>query len=195
MNLDFDKGNGLIPAIVQDAATHKVLMLGYMNAEALAETRRQGKVTFYSRSKGRLWTKGETSGNFLHLREILMDCDGDTLLIKAVPAGPVCHLGTATCFAEETSKGFMYHLEDVIASRKEKPAEGSYTSSLFAKGIKAIAQKVGEEATELIIEAMDDDRERLLNEAADLVYHLIVLLREKGVTFEGVEEVLSSRNA
>lgn len=195
MKLDFEKGNGLLPAIIQEDRTHQVLMLGYMNEEALEKTKTEGKVCFYSRTKERLWTKGESSGNFLLVKEIIPDCDNDTLLIKAEPTGPVCHKGTKTCFNEESAKGFIYQLEEVIAKRKANPKEGSYTTELFEKGINKIAQKVGEEATELIIEAKDDNDGLFLNEGADLIYHLLVLLREKGFALEDIEKVLTERHS
>ena len=194
MNIDFDKSGGLVPAIIQDVNTSRVLMLGFMNAEALEKSRSEGRVTFYSRSKQRLWTKGETSGNFLSIKEIIPDCDNDTLLIKVETTGPVCHTGNDTCFHEDSAKGFLYWLEAIIADRKVNPKQGSYTSELFRKGINKIAQKVGEEATELVIEAKDDHPVRLLNEAADLLYHTLVLLCEKDVTLAQVEEVLRQRH-
>lgn len=193
--LAFEKSNGLLPAIVQDATTNKVLMLGYMNAEALEQTLSSKKVTFFSRSKQRLWTKGETSGNFLHLVAIAMDCDQDALLVKAHPAGPVCHTGEDTCFQEVNEKDdFLTKLESIIQGRKNNPSDASYTSSLFKKGINKIAQKVGEEAVELIIEAKDDDRDLFLNEAADFLFHYLVLLAAKGESFEEVVSVLEKRN-
>ena len=201
MVIDFNKGNGLVPAVVQDAVTGKVLMLGYMNEESYKLTLEKGLVTFYSRSRKTLWTKGETSGNYLQLRDILIDCDGDTFLVKAVPSGPVCHTGKDTCFGEEndpqsaSSTDFLAYLEGVIRDRKEHPQEGSYTNRLFSKGINKIAQKVGEEAVELIIEAKDDDKELFLGEAADLMYHLLVLLTEKGCTLSEVTDVLKSRHS
>lgn len=196
MNLDFDKSQGLIPAIVQDAHSHKVLMLGYMNEAALEQSRKSGKVTFYSRSKQRLWTKGETSGNFLEVVEIKADCDRDTLLVRAVPAGPVCHTGADTCFGEENDAGvgFLTQLAAVIRSRKSAPPGSSYTASLFERGINKIAQKVGEEAVELIIEAKDDNKELFENECADLLYHLLVLLEAKGSSLEAVAAVLQGRH-
>jgi phosphoribosyl-AMP cyclohydrolase / phosphoribosyl-ATP pyrophosphohydrolase len=196
MKIDFDKyADGLVPAIVQDAVTGKVLMLGFMNAAALAATNELGKVTFYSRSKQRLWTKGEESGNFLAVKEIAADCDNDTLLIKAAPAGPVCHTGADTCFNEKNiPAGFTAYLEQVIKNRKENPAETSYTSSLFAKGINKIAQKVGEEAVELVIESKDNNRELFLGEAADLLFHYLILLQAKGFTLADVEAVLKERH-
>lgn len=195
MKIDFDKGDGLVPAIIQDAATHRVLMLGYMNREALEKTQAEGKVTFFSRSKNRLWTKGETSGNFLHLVAIKVDCDQDTLLIKVDPVGPACHTGSDTCFEEINRTGnFLQQLESIIHNRKNNPSEQSYTASLFKKGINKIAQKVGEEAVELVIEAKDDNKELFLNEAADLTFHLLVLLAQKGYRWEEVLEVLQSRH-
>ena len=187
--------NGLLPAIIQDAKTGKVLMLGYMNKVAYDKTQAEGKVTFYSRSKDRLWTKGETSGNFLMVEETAIDCDADTILVKANPLGPACHTGTDTCFDEEnTSGGFLAHLESIIRSRKENPSEKSYTSDLFAKGINKIAQKVGEEAVELVIEAKDENEELFLNEAADLLFHYLILLQAKGYGLENVVEILKKRH-
>ncbi len=195
MKIDFAKGNGLVPAVIQDAGDGRVLMLGYMNEEAYRKTEREGRVTFYSRSKKRLWTKGETSGNYLTVKEILTDCDGDTLLIKARPAGPVCHTGSDTCFKEEAARGFLYELQDIIADRKAHPSGKSYTSGLFGKGVNKIAQKVGEEATELVIEAMDDNDLLFKNEAADLLFHLLILLQQRGVSLEEVEQVLRERHS
>ncbi len=194
--MDFEKLNGLIPAIVQDANTKKVLMLGFMNQEALEKTRKEGVVTFYSRSKNRLWTKGETSGNYLKVVEVREDCDKDTLLIKANPTGPVCHTGADTCFFEENkgSIDFMAHLQDFITKRKEEMPEGSYTTKLFRKGINKMAQKLGEEAVELVIEAKDSDDDLFLNEAADLMYHLIVLLTAKNKSLYDVDKVLQDRH-
>lgn len=194
MKLDFDKTNGLIPAIIQDANTQTVLMLGYMNEEALKITETTGKVTFFSRSKNRLWTKGETSGNFLTVVDILSDCDNDTLLIKAIPAGSVCHTGNDTCFNETSAKGFVFELENLIADRKQNPKPGSYTNSLLDKGINKVAQKVGEEATEVVIEAIDDNIEHLKEEAADLLYHYLILLQAKDLSLTAIEEVLKKRN-
>lgn len=195
MTINFAKGDGLVPAIVQDAETNKVLMLGYMNEAALEKTRALGQVTFYSRSKNRLWTKGETSGNFLKLVDIKVDCDRDTLLVRANPVGPACHTGSDTCFNEINRPGnFLAHLEKVIQDRKYNPSEKSYTTSLFRRGINKIAQKVGEEAVELVIEAKDNNKELFLNEAADLTYHLLVLLVEKGYRWEEVMEVLRQRH-
>ena len=196
MTLDFDKQDGLIPAIIQDANTRQVLMLGYLNQEALEKTQREGKVTFYSRSKQRLWTKGETSGHFLHVVDIKADCDADTLLIRVKPQGPTCHTGSDTCFAEDNTAqlGFLSELGQIIADRHQHPKEGSYTTRLFEKGINKIAQKVGEEAVETVIEAKDDNAELFLNENADLLYHLLILLQAKGHTLNEVVDVLEQRN-
>lgn len=195
MTIDFAKySDGLVPAIVQDASTRKVLMLGFMNAEALEKTEHTGKVTFFSRSKNRLWTKGEESGNFLALKEITADCDNDTLLIKADPAGPVCHTGADTCFNEVNNKDFLHTLTDTIKQRFEDRSGKSYTASLFDKGINKVAQKLGEEAVELVIESKDDNDELFLNEAADLLFHYMILLQAKGFTLENVKKVLESRH-
>ncbi len=194
MNLDFDKTGGMIPAIVQDANTLQVLMLGYMNQEAISKTLAEGKVTFYSRSKNRLWTKGEDSGNFLLVDEMLHDCDNDTLLIKAFPQGPTCHTGSTSCFKEETSKGFMYKLESVIEQRITDKSKSSYTAQLFARGINKVAQKVGEEAVELVIESKDNDIDLFKNEAADLLYHYLILLKTKNLKLEDIEMVLQGRH-
>ncbi len=195
MKPDFSKSpDKLIPAIIQDAGTSVVLMLGYMNAEAFSMTQKEKRVTFYSRSKKRLWTKGEESGNFLDVVDIKLDCDHDTLLIKAIPRGPVCHKGSDTCFNEENSKeDFLASLEKVILQRKNDPSAASYTSALFAKGINKIAQKVGEEATELVIEAKDNDLDLFRNEAADLLFHYMILLAAKDVSLNDVVEVLRAR--
>lgn len=196
MNIDFTKMNGLIPAIVQDAMSGKVLMQGYMNEEALAKTKETGMVTFFSRSKDRLWTKGETSGNFMEVVSIAGDCDGDSILVKAIPSGPVCHTGSDTCWDEEnTSKtGFIDQLRAIIKDRKNNPSDKSYTASLFAKGINKVAQKVGEEAVEIVIEAKDDNKELFLGEAADLLFHYLVLLEAKGYELDEVMEVLIKRH-
>lgn len=195
MNVDFNKyPDGLVPVIIQDAITNKVLMLGFMNADALDKTKAEGKVTFFSRSKQRLWTKGETSNNFLLVKEIITDCDNDSLLIKATPTGPVCHTGADTCFKEDNSVFSLEKLEAVIADRKNNPSEKSYTASLFAKGINKIAQKVGEEAVELVIESKDNDREKFLSEAADLLFHYLVLLQAKGFKMTDVSAVLADRH-
>lgn len=194
--LDFKKYNdGLVPAIIQDDTTGKVLMLGFMNEAAVAKTRELQKVTFFSRSKNRLWTKGEESGNFLLLKNIKVDCDNDTLLIKAIPHGPTCHTGADTCWGETNSNdNFLLELEQVITDRKNNPTDKSYTSSLFAKGINKIAQKVGEEAVEIVIEAKDDNRELFLGEAADLLFHYLILLQAKEYTLNDVIEVLKGRH-
>ncbi|WP_338221970.1 bifunctional phosphoribosyl-AMP cyclohydrolase/phosphoribosyl-ATP diphosphatase HisIE [Algoriphagus sp. oki45] len=196
MNIDFTKMNGLIPAIVQDALSGKVLMQGYMNEEALAKTQETGMVTFFSRSKNRLWTKGETSGNFLEVVSIAGDCDGDSILVKANPRGPVCHTGSDTCWDEEnTSKtGFIDQLRAIIKDRKNNPSDKSYTASLFAKGINKVAQKVGEEAVEIVIEAKDDNKELFLGEAADLLFHYLILLEAKGYELDEVMDVLIQRH-
>jgi phosphoribosyl-ATP pyrophosphohydrolase/phosphoribosyl-AMP cyclohydrolase len=194
MNIDFKKGNGLAPVIIQNSSTMQVLMTGFMNEEALTKTEKEGFVTFFSRSKNRLWKKGETSGNYLKVVEILPDCDNDAILIKADPTGPVCHTGSTSCFGEETAKGFIYQLEQIIDRRIKDNIAGSYTNELYNKGINKIAQKVGEEAVELIIEAKDDNMELFMNEAADLLYHLLILLKAKGVSLENVEGVLANRH-
>jgi phosphoribosyl-AMP cyclohydrolase / phosphoribosyl-ATP pyrophosphohydrolase len=191
---DFKKGNGLVPAIIQDYQTMQVLMLGFMNEEALEKTLKEGKVTFFSRSKNRLWTKGETSGNYLFVKEITNDCDNDTLLIKVKPAGPVCHTGSVSCFSEDSSKGFLYKLEEIVNQRIDADIEGSYTNKIYKQGINRVAQKVGEEAVELIIEAKDDDIALFKNEAADLLYHLLILFKVKGVTLSDIESVLKNRH-
>ncbi len=199
--MDFQKLNGIVPAIIQDARTETVLMLGFMTPEALEKTRKEGKVTFFSRTKKRLWTKGEESGNFLQVVDILEDCDHDTLLIKANPAGPVCHTGSDTCFNEDNSMSqqpegidFIGQLQQLIHARKEEMPEGSYTTSLFSNGINKIAQKVGEEAVELVIESKDNNDSLFLNEAADLVYHLLVLLSAKGFDIKDVAGILEQRH-
>ena len=195
MKPDFSKyHDGLVPVIIQDAISNKVLMLGFMNEEALNKTNTEGKVTFFSRSKQRLWTKGETSNNFLLIKEIISDCDNDTLLIKVSPTGPVCHTGADTCFNENNSSFSLEKLEFVIAERKNNPTPSSYTSSLFAKGINEIAQKVGEEAVELVIESKDDNKEKFLGEAADLLYHYLVLLQAKNYKLEDVVNILAQRH-
>lgn len=196
MALDFDKMGGLIPAIIQDARTKNVLMLGFMNPEAYKKTVEDGKVTFFSRSKQRLWTKGETSGNFLNVVSIEEDCDHDTLLIKAIPDGPVCHTGNATCFNDDNSYGiqFLSFLQDFIDTRHKEMPEGSYTTTLFKSGINRMAQKVGEEALETVIEATNGTNGRLVYEAADMLYHLIVLLSEKGLRIEDLADALYQRH-
>lgn len=197
MNIDFSKSaDGLVPAIVQDAETLKVLMLGYINEESYKKTIETKKVTFFSRSRQELWTKGETSGNFLNLVETLIDCDNDTVLFKVRPDGPTCHTGSDTCFDEinDAKIDFLYYLENVIQNRKKSPQEGSYTNKLFEKGVNKIAQKVGEEAVELVIEAKDDNTELFLGEAADLMYHYLVLLTQKGFCLDDVIKVLEGRH-
>ena len=195
MKVDFEKyADKLAPAIVQDAETQQVLMLGFMNAESFERTQTTGKATFFSRSRNALWTKGETSGNFLEVREILIDCDADTILIRAQPTGAVCHTGAETCFNERREHAdFLFELEKIIRERKENPDNDSYTSRLFAKGLNKIAQKVGEEAVELVIEAKDDDAGLFMSEAADLFYHMLVLFAEKNIALGDVLEVLKQR--
>lgn len=194
MQIDFTKGDGLVPVIIQNSNTSQVLMLGYMNEEAYKKTKSGGKVTFFSRSKNRLWTKGETSGNYLFVEEIQIDCDRDTILIKVQPKGPTCHTGATSCFNEETAKGFLYQLEQTISDRIVNNAENSYTNKLYKKGINKIAQKLGEEAVELVIEAIDNDDKLLKNEAADLLYHLLVLLKAKDMKLVEIEEILKDRS-
>ena len=194
MNIDFNKGNGLVPVIIQNASTEKVLMLGYMNEEAYQQTKNTNEVTFYSRSKERLWKKGESSGNTLEVVSIAIDCDNDTLLIKAKPNGPTCHTGKETCFYDESAKGFIYELEKTISQRIDENDPNSYTNKLYQRGINKVAQKVGEEAVELVIEAKDDNDELFLNEAADLMYHTLILLKAKGFKLEDIEQVLKERS-
>jgi phosphoribosyl-ATP pyrophosphohydrolase/phosphoribosyl-AMP cyclohydrolase len=194
MKIDFKKGDGLVPVIIQDHKTLQVLMLGYMNEEAFNKTKAENRVTFFSRSKNRLWTKGEQSGNFLEVKDIQLDCDQDTLLVKAEPQGPTCHTGSTSCFAEETAKGFLYKLEETIHQRIEDKDESSYTNRLFQKGINKVAQKVGEEAVELVIEAKDENDDLFKNEAADLLYHFLILLRAKNFSLEDIEKVLLERS-
>lgn len=195
ININFSKLNGLVPAIVQDARTNKVLMLGFMNEEAYKKTLQDKRVTFYSRSKQRLWTKGETSGNFLELADILLDCDQDTLLVKANPKGPACHTGADTCFNETNDDWNLSSLEAIIQDRKINPQQGSYTNKLLDSGINKVAQKVGEEAVELVIEAKDNNKDLFLGEASDLLYHYLVLLTAKGYTLNEVLDVLKKRHA
>lgn len=194
MKPDFDKGAGLLPAIIQDNTTSEVLMLGYMNEESFRKTIDEGKVCFYSRSKKRLWTKGESSGNYLYVSNIKLDCDNDSILIKVKPAGPVCHTGSDTCFGDRSAKGFLYRLQEIINERIDSKTDGSYTYKIFNKGINKVAQKVGEEAVELVIEAKDNNRELFENEAADLLYHFLILLRTKEVSLESIEDVLKNRH-
>ena len=197
MEIDFNKMNGLVPAIIQDAKTMKVLMLGFMNEEAYNKTVETGKVTFYSRTRNTLWTKGETSGNYLHVVEILHDCDHDTVLIKAIPDGPVCHTGADTCWNEKNENPIMFliELQRFIEKRHEEMPEGSYTTSLFKDGCHRMAQKVGEEALEAVIEAVAENNERLVYEASDMLYHLIVLLTSKGLTIEDLANELVERHS
>ena len=195
MKIDFTKNNGLVPVIIQDYLTLQVLMLGYMDEEAFQKTQLEQKVTFFSRSKNRLWTKGETSGNFLLVKEIKIDCDNDTLLIKALPSGPTCHKGTTSCFNEDTAKGFLYRLQQTIEQRIEDNDENSYTNKLYRRGINKVAQKVGEEAVELVIEAKDNNIELFKNEAADLMYHFLILLKAKNLQLEQIEKILKERSA
>lgn len=192
--IDFQKGNGLVPVVIQDNSTLQVLMVGFMNDEAFQKTAKEKRVTFFSRSKYRLWTKGETSGNFLNVRRIYTDCDNDAILILADPAGPVCHTGNMSCFDNDSSSGFLYRLEKIIYRRIEEDAKNSYTNSVFKEGINKAAKKVGEEAMELIIEAKDDNIDLFKNEAADLLYHLLILLKIKGIALSEVEEVLKDRH-
>ncbi|MBE7697804.1 Histidine biosynthesis bifunctional protein HisIE [Tenacibaculum finnmarkense genomovar ulcerans] len=194
LNIDFTKSDGLVPVIIQNDTTLQVLMLGYMNEEAFLKTKDTNKVTFFSRSKNRLWTKGEESGNFLSVKDIQIDCDNDTILIKAIPAGPTCHKGTTSCFADETPKGFLYELERIVSDRIDTDHPTSYTNKLYKRGINKVAQKVGEEAVELVIEAKDNDANLFKNEAADLFYHIVILLKAKGFTLSEIEAVLKERN-
>ena len=196
MKADFSKyKDGLIPAIIQDVNTGKVLMLGFMNEGSLEKTKKENRVTFFSRSKNRLWTKGEESGDFLEVKEILLDCDQDTFLIKAIPVGPVCHKGTDTCWGEENKENFIFELEKIVQSRKNADPESSYTAKLFSQGINKVAQKVGEEAIEVVIEAKDDNKELFLNESADLLFHYLVLLTAKGFELKDVVEILEKRHS
>jgi len=192
--VDFEKGNGLVPVIVQDFQTLEVLMLGYMNAEAWQKTQEEKKVTFYSRSKNRLWTKGEESGNFLQVKSYHVDCDQDTILIKAEPVGPTCHTGSRSCFQTEFGSNFLLQLERIVKHRYEFPTEESYVNRLRARGINKIAQKVGEEAVETVIAALAETETEFINESSDLVFHLLVLLREKGISLETIAKNLESRH-
>ena len=197
MKIDFDKSGGLVPAIVQDAKTKNVLMLGYMNKEAYDTTVRTKKVTFWSRSRNCLWTKGESSGNFLNLVDVKVDCDNDTLLVRATPDGPTCHTGTDTCWGEENTENpllFLTELQDFIDRRHEEMPEGSYTTSLFKDGINRIAQKVGEETLEAVIEATNGSNEKLIYEVSDMIYHLIVMLTSKGLRIEDIADELAKRH-
>lgn len=195
MNLNFDKnGDGLLPVVIQDDATMQVLMLGYMNAEALEKSRAEGKVTFYSRTKQRLWTKGETSGNFLYIKSIAEDCDSDALLIRVRPVGATCHTGSKSCFGGRVNEGFIGYLQSVVQERHAQMPEGSYTTKLFNKGVNKIAQKVGEEAVETVIEAVDGNKPDMIYEASDLIYHLLVLLESTGSSIADLEEELAKRH-
>ncbi|MFC0425960.1 bifunctional phosphoribosyl-AMP cyclohydrolase/phosphoribosyl-ATP diphosphatase HisIE [Chryseobacterium scophthalmum] len=194
MKIDFNKTDGLVPVIIQDERTLQVLMLGYMNEEAFNKTTEEKIVTFFSRSKKRLWTKGEESGNFLTVKNMDIDCDNDTILIKVIPTNTVCHTGSFSCFGEKDPKGFLYELEEKISQRIDDKVEDSYTYSLYQRGINKVAQKVGEEAVELVIEAKDDNDKLFKNEAADLLYHFLILLKTKNVKLEDVEEILLDRN-
>ena len=194
-DFNLDKcADGLLPVIVQDDVTLRVLMLGYMNREAFERTQAEGRVTFYSRTRQTLWTKGETSGNYLLVKDMYVDCDGDTLLIKATPIGPTCHRGTTSCFDTPESEGFVRHLQSVVQQRHRDMPEGSYTTKLFIKGVKKIAQKVGEEAVESVVEAVDGNRDRFIYEASDMIYHLLVLMEQMGCSIEDMERELALRH-
>jgi phosphoribosyl-ATP pyrophosphohydrolase/phosphoribosyl-AMP cyclohydrolase len=194
MNIDFEKTDGLVPVIIQDIQTLEVLMLGYMNQDAWTKTQQQGKVTFYSRSKGRLWTKGEESGNFLFVKETHIDCDKDTILIKVTPVGPTCHTGSRSCFKTNFNQNFIFELEKIIADRYDNPSAESYVNSLRKKGLNKIAQKVGEEGVETVIAALNETDVDFVNESSDLIFHLLVLLREKGKTLSDIGLNLESRH-
>jgi phosphoribosyl-ATP pyrophosphohydrolase/phosphoribosyl-AMP cyclohydrolase len=194
MNIDFNKSNGLVPVVIQDEQTLEVLMLGYMNQEAYEKTVSEGKVTFFSRTRKRLWTKGEESGNFLQVKSIAEDCDNDTLLIKVTPHGPTCHTGSRSCFSTEYNQNFIFQLENIITSRYEHPTEESYVNKLRNKGLNKIAQKVGEEGVETVIAALNETEEDLINEASDLVFHLLVLLKEKNLSLKVIAENLAKRH-
>lgn len=194
MTPDFTKTNGLIPVIIQDSTSLQVLMLGYMNQEAYQKTNAEKKVTFFSRSKNRLWTKGEESGNYLNVQEMYLDCDNDTILIIAKADGPTCHSGAVSCFKTTSERNFLYQLEEKIHQRIDDNVESSYTNQLFQRGINKVAQKVGEEAVELVIEAKDNNAELFKNEAADLLYHVLILLKAKGFSLKEIEEVLAERD-
>jgi phosphoribosyl-ATP pyrophosphohydrolase/phosphoribosyl-AMP cyclohydrolase len=194
MNIDFSKTDGLIPVVIQDEQTLEVLMLGYMNRDAYDKTVADNIVTFFSRSKNRLWTKGETSNNFLHVKSMHIDCDNDTLLIKVKPNGPTCHTGSRSCFKTDYNQNFILKLEEIVADRYENPKEGSYVNKLRSKGLNKIAQKVGEEAVETVIAALNETETDMINESSDLVFHLLVLLREKGLTLETIARNLEERH-
>ncbi|WP_421944336.1 bifunctional phosphoribosyl-AMP cyclohydrolase/phosphoribosyl-ATP diphosphatase HisIE [Pedobacter sp.] len=193
-SLDWGKTEGLLPVIIQDEKTLEVLMLGYMNAEALEKTQAEGKVTFFSRSKNRLWTKGETSNNFLYVKELFVDCDNDTILIKADAVGPTCHTGSRSCFKTEYNQNFIFELENIITDRYENPVEGSYINKMRSKGLNKIAQKVGEEGIETVIAALAETEEELIGEASDLVFHLLFLLKEKGLSIQDIAKNLEKRH-
>jgi phosphoribosyl-ATP pyrophosphohydrolase/phosphoribosyl-AMP cyclohydrolase len=194
MNIDFDKSNGLVPVVIQDVQTLEVLMLGYMNEEAWTKTQQEGIITFFSRTKNRLWTKGESSGNYLHVKETYLDCDNDTLLIKVTPVGPTCHTGNRSCFNTPYNQNFIFQLQNIIADRYANPSEASYVNSLRQKGINKIAQKVGEEGVETVIAALAETDFDFVNESSDLIFHLLVLLQEKGKTLEDIALNLESRH-
>ncbi|WP_316850853.1 bifunctional phosphoribosyl-AMP cyclohydrolase/phosphoribosyl-ATP diphosphatase HisIE [Pedobacter agri] len=194
MNIDFNKGDGLVPVVIQDEQTLEVLMLGYMNAEAFEKTQKENKVTFYSRSKNRLWTKGEESGNFLFVKSLHIDCDNDTILIKANPVGPTCHTGSRSCFQTEYNQNFIFELENIITDRYENPVEGSYINKMRAKGLNKIAQKVGEEGVETVIAALAETEEEFIGEASDLLFHLMFLLKEKGLSIQDIAKNLEKRH-
>ncbi len=194
LNPDFSKSDGLIPVIIQNRQTLEVLMLGYMNQEAFEKTKADGKVTFFSRSKNRLWTKGEESGHFLFVKDIALDCDQDTLLIKVDAVGPTCHTGSRSCFATEYNQNFIFELEEIIKNRYENPVEGSYVNKLHKKGLNKIAQKVGEEGVETVIAALAESDQHFMDESADLIFHLLVLLREKGFTINDIAKNLEKRH-
>ena len=193
MNIDFNKSNGLVPVIIQNATNSQVLMLGYMNEEAYDLTNKTGKVTFFSRSKNRIWMKGETSGNTLDVQSMALDCDNDTILIQVIPNGPTCHTCTTSCFKEETSKGFLYELEKTISDRISEDDPDSYTNQLVKRGINKVAQKVGEEAVEVVIEAKDSNDELFKEEVSDLLYHTLILLKVKNIKLSEIEDVLKAR--
>ncbi|MCZ4244413.1 bifunctional phosphoribosyl-AMP cyclohydrolase/phosphoribosyl-ATP diphosphatase HisIE [Pedobacter punctiformis] len=192
--LDWDKTAGLLPVIIQDYKTLEVLMLGYMNAEALEKTQKEGKVTFFSRSKNRLWTKGETSNNFLYVKDMFVDCDNDTILIKADAVGPTCHTGSRSCFKTDFNQNFIFELENIITDRYENPVEGSYINKMRNKGLNKIAQKVGEEGVETVIAALAETEEEFIGEASDLVFHLLFLLKEKGLSIQDIAKNLEKRH-
>ncbi|MDN3588429.1 bifunctional phosphoribosyl-AMP cyclohydrolase/phosphoribosyl-ATP diphosphatase HisIE [Pedobacter aquatilis] len=194
MKIDFDKGDGLVPVVIQDEQTLEVLMLGYMNAQAFEKTQAEGKVTFFSRTKNRLWTKGEESGNFLFVKSMHIDCDNDTILIKANPVGPTCHTGSRSCFKTEYNQNFIFELENIIADRYENPVEGSYINKMRSKGLNKIAQKVGEEGVETVIAALAETEEEFIGEASDLLFHLMFLLKEKGLSIQDIAKNLEKRH-